>query len=108
MGNLSKERLTPSRPFTVSGVNYAGSFWLKDRRSRGHKKYKSYICLFVCFSSKAIHLELVSTLTTSDFLTALKRFIARRGKPSDISSERTSLVLSGDCKLSYATIKVVF
>ena len=42
------------------------------------KIVKSYVAVFVCFSSKAIHLELVSDLTTDAFMASLKRFIARR------------------------------
>lgn len=45
------------------------------------------MCIFVCFCTKAVHLELVSSLTTEAFLATLKRFIARRGKPSDIFSD---------------------
>lgn len=38
-------------------------------------------------STKATHLEVVSDLTTEAFLNAFKRFISRRGKPSDIFSD---------------------
>ena len=42
---------------------------------------------FVCFATKAVHLELVSDLTTASFMATLRRFIARRGKPSTIWSD---------------------
>lgn len=38
-------------------------------------------------ATKAIHLEVVSDLETNSFLAALRRFIARRGKPSHLYSD---------------------
>ena len=87
MANLPSTRVQPSRPFTVTGIDYAGPFIIKSRSGRGVKSLKCYISIFVCFSTKAIHLELVSDLSTATFLAALKRFIARRGKPSKIVSD---------------------
>ena len=42
---------------------------------------KGYVSVFVSLSVRAVHLELVSDLTTESFLAALRRFIGRRGKP---------------------------
>ena len=90
MGELPSNRVTPTFPFTETGVDYAGPFILKDRRGRGHKKFKGYVSLFICMATKAVHLELVSELSTQGFLCALKRFISRRGKPSVIFSDNGS------------------
>lgn len=43
--------------------------------------------VFVCFVIKAVHLEVVSDLSTDDFIAALNRFEARRGLPVDIYSD---------------------
>jgi hypothetical protein len=87
MGDLPKERLQPSRPFSTSGVDYAGPYLIKSNKLRNAKKVKSYIALFVCFSTKAVHLELVGDLTTESFLAAFKRFTSRRGHVSEIFSD---------------------
>nr|CAH7725344.1 unnamed protein product [Callosobruchus chinensis] len=87
MGDLPATRITPSFPFQVTGVDYAGPVVLKDKKGRGSKDVKAYVSLFICFSTKAIHLELVSNLSTECFISALRRFIARRGKPSRMMSD---------------------
>ena len=48
---------------------------------------KAYVSLFICLATRAIHLELVSDLTASAFVAALRRFMARRGIPSQLYSD---------------------
>lgn len=79
MGMLPKERVTPAPPFTNSGVDYAGPITIKLWKGRCSKTTKGYIAIFICLATKAIHLELVSDLTTDAFLAAYRRFISRRG-----------------------------
>ena len=43
--------------------------------------------MFVCITTKAVHLELVSDLTKEAFSATLKRFVARRGVPEVIRSD---------------------
>lgn len=87
---MPEARLTPKRPFFNCGLDYAGPFDIKSSKIRNSKILKSYLCLFVCFATKAVHLEIVSDLTTEAFLNALKRFIARRGKCQNIFSDCAS------------------
>jgi len=79
MGQLPPERVTPSRPFLHSGVDYAGPFILKTWRGRNARTYKGYIALFVCLVTSAVHLEIVTNYSTDAFLAAFKRFVGRRG-----------------------------
>lgn len=89
-GDLPNFRVTSTAPFHATGVDYAGPFFIKDRKGRGCKTSKAYVCLFVCFATKAIHLELVSDLTSEAFIAALRRFSSRRGKPAHIYSDNAS------------------
>ncbi|GBL77344.1 hypothetical protein AVEN_41767-1 [Araneus ventricosus] len=41
-----------------------------------------YVCVFVCFATKAIHLELISDLSSDACITGIKLFIGRRGNLS--------------------------
>lgn len=87
MGQLPEYRVTPHRPFFNVGVDFCGPFLLKDRQTRNYKVIKSYVCLFVCLSTRAIHLELVSDLTTDAFIASLRRFFSRRGLSANIYSD---------------------
>lgn len=91
MGNLPANRVTPSRPFMLTGVDYAGPVKIKARPGRGNIPIiKGYIALFICLSTKATHIEMVSDLTTDAYIAALRRFIARRGVPAEIHSDNGS------------------
>ncbi|XP_022814033.1 uncharacterized protein LOC111347879 [Spodoptera litura] len=87
MGQLPPARVTPNRPFKSSGVDFAGPINLRTSKGRGHHAYKGYICLFVCMTTKAVHIEAVSDLTTNWFLAAFRRFVARRGHCTDMWSD---------------------
>ena len=60
---------------------------LKLRHVRKPTIIKSYVCVFVSMSVKAVHLEPVTDLSTEGFISTLKRFIARRGLPNVIFSD---------------------
>lgn len=98
MGNLPKDRVSGSRPFEVTGVDFAGPV-PTYLRIRGKTPYKSYIAVFVCFATKAVHLETVSDLSSDAFIAALKRFIGRRGLPSKIYCDNATNFVGADSKL---------
>ncbi|XP_060855473.1 uncharacterized protein LOC132933172 [Metopolophium dirhodum] len=86
MAALPKARVRPSRPFTVSGVDFAGPLVVRSgiRRITG---VKTWVAVFICFSTRAIHLEAVVGLTSGAFIAALRRFMSWRGKCSTIYSD---------------------
>lgn len=87
MGALPTVRCTPARPFLHSGVDYAGPVQIRTTKGRGHHAYKGYICLFVCMCTRALHLEVVSDMTTQAFLAAFRRFVSRRGHCAKLWSD---------------------
>lgn len=87
MASLPAPRVMVSRPFNHTGVDYAGPFNIRTSKGRGHKTYKGYISLFICLSTKAMHLEVVSDLKSTGFIAAFKRFISRRGTPEHVYSD---------------------
>ncbi|CAA9997912.1 unnamed protein product [Nesidiocoris tenuis] len=90
MGNLPSPRVRPSRAFLCSGVDFCGPFLTRLQRRRGVASSKCYISVFVCFATKAVHLEVVEDLTAEAFIAALRRFIARRGNPAIIYSDNAT------------------
>ncbi|GFX64765.1 integrase catalytic domain-containing protein [Trichonephila clavipes] len=87
MGSLPRERVNPSFPFLHTGIDYCGPFFIRYKHQRKGTYQKIYVAIFVCLASKAVHLEIVSDLTTDAFLATLKCFVARRGKCATISSD---------------------
>ncbi|KAK2575201.1 hypothetical protein KPH14_012609 [Odynerus spinipes] len=69
---LPVDRVRDAAVFEVVGVNFTGPIFLKGGQ-------KAWICLFTCAIFRAVHLELVTSLSTASFLMALRRHIARRG-----------------------------
>lgn len=107
MCDLPKSRITPSKPFTHTGVDYAGPFQIIEKGGR-HKTYiKAYIAVFVCFATKANHLEVVHDLSTESFLEVFENFIARRGIPTHMYSDNGTNFVGASGKLNevYSFIK---
>ena len=73
-GKLPKDRTEGDRPFQVIGVDYAGPI---RYQKQGKKESKAYIIVYACSLTRALYLELTKTLSTEEFLTTFKRFIAR-------------------------------
>ncbi|XP_008179837.1 uncharacterized protein LOC103308371 [Acyrthosiphon pisum] len=86
MSNLPTSRITPATAFERVGVDFAGPSNVKSIL-RCPTFTKSFLALFICLTTKAVHLEKVDGLSTEDFIPTLRRFIARRGHPSIISSD---------------------
>ena len=86
-GNLPKTRTEGSRPFQVIGVDFTGPIRCTPRVKT---ESKAYLAVYACSLPRAVHLDLLKSLETSEFIASLKRFIARRGRPEMIYSDNGS------------------
>ncbi|XP_035230662.1 uncharacterized protein LOC118202597 [Stegodyphus dumicola] len=85
---LPADRIHEANPFEITGVDFAGPLFTKNGD-------KVYICLFTC----AVHLEIVSSLSTEHFLLAFRRFVSRRGVCRTINSGNAKPFKGADVKL---------
>ena len=84
MANLPNSRLAHyQRPFTYWGVDYFGPMVVKV----GRRHEKRWGVIFTCLTTRAVHLEVATSLTTDLAIMALRRFVAPRGHPSEIWSD---------------------
>ncbi|XP_062713212.1 uncharacterized protein LOC134290169 [Aedes albopictus] len=103
MAPLPVARLQPYvRPFSYVGIDYFGPIAVKVNRSSA----KRWVALFTCMTTRAVHLEVVHALSAESCKMAIRRFIARRGAPVEIRSDRgTNFVgSSNELKMEMSTI----
>ncbi|XP_068734548.1 uncharacterized protein [Montipora capricornis] len=79
---LPEFRSSDEFAFSRVGVDFAGPMYVRDIFAKGGGMNKVYIALFTCATSRAVHLELVPSLTAERFIKALARFKGRRGTPT--------------------------
>lgn len=87
MGNLPSPRINSARPFLNTGTDFGGYFNVKIHNLRSVRHTKVYICVFICLATKAVHIEVVTDLTTEAFVAALTRFVSRRGLCANLYSD---------------------
>lgn len=86
MADLPPERARPAAPFEYTSVDLFGPYHVKDDVKK-RVSLKVWGVVFCCMASRAIHTELVSTLSTEGFLLAYLRFTATRGHPRKVWSD---------------------
>ena len=92
MADLPVERFKCNeKPFSYIGVDCFGPFIV----TRGRKTEKRYGIIFTCLSSRAMHLEVLSSLETDSFLCSFSRFTSRRGPVSTIRSDNGGNFVAG-------------
>ena len=91
-GQLPKDRTEGNSPFQVVGIDYAGPI---RYRNRNKQQGKAYIIVYACSLTRALYLELTKTMDAAEFLATLKRFIARKGRPTKIYSDNAKTFVAG-------------
>ncbi|XP_053692357.1 uncharacterized protein LOC128740817 [Sabethes cyaneus] len=85
MADLPIERLTAySHPFTHVGIDCFGPMEIVV----GRRCEKRWGMIVTCLTTRAIHIELLYALSTSSCIIGLENFMARRGIPRTIRSDR--------------------
>ncbi|KAI3378452.1 hypothetical protein SNEBB_011348, partial [Seison nebaliae] len=77
---LPAERVRLDKPFSITGCDLLGPLFLEDGT-------KVWITLFTCFQIRAVHLEIVVSLSEKALRRAFQRFCSRRGTPTEIWSD---------------------
>ncbi|GFS97493.1 integrase catalytic domain-containing protein [Trichonephila clavipes] len=95
MGNLPYERVNLAPPFSITGLDLGGPYFVTYKHQRKGVLNKIY----VCFVTRAIHLEIISNLTSDAIIATLKRFMSRRGKCSKIFTDNATNFVGANSQL---------
>ena len=87
LGQLPPERVEPDFVFYHTGMDFAGLFEIRQGHTRKPVYIKAHLAIFICFSTKAVHLELVSDQITPALIASIDRFSIRRGLPLHLHSD---------------------
>ena len=63
-------RVKQARPFSSTGVDFAGPLYVRDTVNSTSKKV--WMCLYTCCVTRAVHLDIVPDMTTQAFIRCFK------------------------------------
>ncbi len=86
---LPEFRASETRPFQTTGVDYAGP-----------RSTKAWMILYTCYSTRAVHLDLVQDMTAETFMRSFRRFTARRGTPARMISDNAKTFKTASVSIS--------
>ena len=103
MADLPLARLRLMKPpFFSTGTNCFGPFMVKI----GRRNEKRWGLLFKCLTTRAVHIDVLTSLDQDSFLMALRRFISRRGKPAELLSDQGTNFRGGEREI-HASFKAL-
>lgn len=89
MSDLPADRLATDPPFTHVGLDVFGPWSVTTRQTRGGAaESKRWAVIFACPSTRAVHLEVLESMSTSRFINALRRFLFIRGPVKHLRLDR--------------------
>ena len=114
---LPDYRVRMSRPFQTTGVDFAGPLYIRLPDTSGTAK--TWLILYTCYATRAVHLDLVQGMTAEIFLRSFRRFMARRGTPArmvsdnaktfkSVSSSIANTLVSPEVKKFFGDIRIVW
>ena len=96
MAPLPKCRLTAYEPpFSFTGMDLFGPIYVKHGRGTA----KRWCCLFTCLTTRSVHLEVVNSMDTDEFIMCLRRFINRRGDVKELRCDNGSNFVGSEREL---------
>lgn len=100
MSTLPRSRLAARmKPFSYVGVDCFGPMLVKVHR----RSEKRWGVIFTCLTTRAVHIELISSLSTDAFIMSLTCFIGRRGLPNEIFCDNGTNFRGADNELKRVT-----
>ncbi|GBL96407.1 hypothetical protein AVEN_43722-1 [Araneus ventricosus] len=99
MASLPRESVTVNSPFSNTGIDLCDPFYIKYKSQRKVIFNKVYVAIFVCFSTRAVDLEILTDLTSDALIPTLKRFFARYGICTTIFSDNATNFVGANSEL---------
>ena len=84
--DLPDERVSDDPPFMHTGIDFAGPLYTSEKGAN-EEDSKTYVCLFTCALTRAVHQELTKRLSSEAFMLSFHRFTSRRGLPVTLLSD---------------------
>ena len=106
MAPLPPARVNMAPPFTSTALDYAGFFTIRSGLTRNASTTKCYVAIFKCMCTAAIHLEVVSDLSTQAFIQTFDRFVSRRGLTKELYTDNATCFEGADRELKDVLEKI--
>ena len=96
-----------SFPFANTGVDYLGPLLVRQvYDSNSNEMHKTWIVLYTCAVTRAVHLDLVPDTSASAFLRSLDRFMYRRIVPNLMISDNATCFKNEEVKLNEELLRL--